>query len=118
MYVLYVHDAVNSLPAWWRARGWELMDTCICMYVLYVHDAVNSLCAHVVARAGGSHARCDDEERDDDGTVSAVVGLGDPQGFLAPRRARGDIGHKPYALCQDLIALDKLDDSSTKIQNR
>ena len=30
------------------------------MYVLYVHDAVNSLCARVVARAGGSHARCDD----------------------------------------------------------
>ena len=41
------------------------------MYVLYVHDAVNSLCARVVARAGGSHARCDDEGRDDDGTVSA-----------------------------------------------
>ena len=62
------------------------------MYVVYVHDAVNSLCARVVARAGGSHARCDDEERDDDDTVSAgnkekVGAIGQGAGRL--RRCRG-----------------------------
>ena len=58
MYVLYVHDAVNSLYL------------CICMYVLYVHDAVNSLCGRVVARLQRGWERR--RGADDDGIASAT----------------------------------------------